>query len=804
MRKTKLCAFTLFAIMLLSMLPPTVLATESVQLASLINDISTVTELRAALENDEGTHIKLIKDITFTVQNAADADFGVILGEGYYTIDLNGHKIEYNYKGRNGDPNGSPLVTRNTKGLTINGPGNIVGGSYAVEQGNPRGFLKVNGGKLDAVINSGIRMTGGIAYINGGTVTGNFYGVFHEDGIVVLNGGTVKSVRYKNMGYQSRQYGVVENGIFTGNATLDDLVLIIDDLTISAGSSIKTIRGGGLIVKNSFVNNGTFTYESGIKSIGGEALISNYLMVTIGQDVTFSSLKIQDRGWLTIENGATVTVSDTFVTEQGCSIIAENGTLRLLGSIDHGGYAKGVPKLEALQDGNVGGGPGPGSVPGQGQRDFVAETTTAEKLKALGLFQGVGTNPDGSTNFDLARKPSRIEALVMLIRLLGKDNEAISGSWTHPFTDVPDWANNYVGYAYENKLTNGISATEFGTGTVSYQMYLTFVLRALGYSDTGGVDFTWDKPDDLALSIGIMAVGMHHEDFLRADVVLVSEAALSVKLKNSSDTLLDKLETPKNKVESESSIPVWTDTYTQGMRVQTSDELYSLIDAAFKNLIPQFEIILDNATYDVLVNDDEFMLKYVNLGVTHSDYDYQTNLFSYRIDYSVFHQMQGLIFNRNAVEQYASAEVRDYDTQMRAIRDKIIVPNMTDRQKVKAVHDHIVTNYKYDTDFESGLYGNDTYAFHGLLKNGTGVCQAYAELFFLFMCYEDIECYYVTGWAKSETGEYGLHAWNVVYVEDGYYHVDVTFDDPVPDTGNKISYDYFLKIDEEMAKDHDW
>lgn len=541
----KLLVFVLCVAILITLIPTVALAAEPAQTADAVIDVSTVAGLRTALENDAGAHIRLTKNITFTRANAADEDGGVYPGEGYYIIDLNNYKLEYNYIGRNGDPSGSPLVTRNTKGLTINGPGTIIGGEYAVQQGNPRGFLKVNGGKLQAAINSGIRMLGGVAHINGGTVTGNFYGVFHEDGIVVLNGGTVKSVRYKNMGHPPRQYGVIKEGIFTGNATLEDLVLIVDDLTISAGSSIKTERGGGLIVKNSFVNNGTFTHESGIKSIGGEALIINYLGVTIGQDLAFKSLKMQERACLTIENGATVTVSDTFVTEQGCTIIAKDGTLKLLGSIDHSGYAEGVPELEALQDDNSGGdqgqvpGPGPGPVPEH--RDFIAETAAAERLKALGLFQGVGTNPDGSTNFDLARKPSRTEALVMLIRLLGKDNEAVSGSWEHPFTDVPKWADNYVGYAYENKLTNGISATEFGTGTASYKTYLTFVLRALGYSDKGGVDFTWDMPDDLALSIGIMAAGMHHEDFLRADVVLVSEAALNAMLKDGSNTLLDKL-----------------------------------------------------------------------------------------------------------------------------------------------------------------------------------------------------------------------------------------------------------------------
>jgi hypothetical protein len=515
--------------MLLSLLPATALATETAQSAAVIKDVSTATELRAALGNSAGAHIRLTEDITFTAQNAADADFGVILGEGYYTIDLNGHKIEYNYTGRNGDPNGSPLATHYAKGLTINGPGNVVGGVYGIEQRNQFGVLTVNGGTIKGVIDSGIRMTGGIAYINGGTVTGNFYGIFHEDGIVVLNGGTVKSVAKKTMGGQTpKKYGVVKNGVFTGNAVIEDIILVADDFTIDTGSSIKVIRGGGLVVKNSFVNNGTFIYESGLKSISGKAEISKEYGVKITQDMTFNSLHIRERARVSIENGATVTVNGAFSTEQNCGVMAENGTLRLLGSIDHKGNAVGVPELE----------PGGGDT---GRRDFIKETEAAQQLKALGLFQGVGTNPDGSTNFDLARAPSRIEALVMLIRLLGKEEEALSGRWTHPFTDVPNWADKYVGYAYTNKFTNGVSATRFGTDTASCQMYLTFVLRSLGYSDSGGTDFTWDKPEALARSVGILPESVHLNSFLRADMVLISEAALSAKLKGSNDTLLDNL-----------------------------------------------------------------------------------------------------------------------------------------------------------------------------------------------------------------------------------------------------------------------
>ncbi len=169
-------------------------------------------------------------------------------------------------------------------------------------------------------------------------------------------------------------------------------------------------------------------------------------------------------------------------------------------------------------------------------RDTSFEEELATDLKALGLFRGVS-----ETNFDLNRAPTRIEALVMLIRVLGKEQEALNGNWEHPFTDVPNWADKYVGYAYENGLTNGISATEYGVGNASSVMYLTFVLRALGYSDKGGADFNWDNPFSLSMSCGIIPECVDTENFWRADVVSVSYAALPAYLKGSSQTLAEKL-----------------------------------------------------------------------------------------------------------------------------------------------------------------------------------------------------------------------------------------------------------------------
>lgn len=165
------------------------------------------------------------------------------------------------------------------------------------------------------------------------------------------------------------------------------------------------------------------------------------------------------------------------------------------------------------------------------------EEELARDLKALGLFKGVS-----ETDFALGRAPTRIESLVMLVRVLGKENEALSKGGKHPFLDVPKWADKYVGYAYQNKLTNGISATKFGsTDIASSAMYLTFVLRALGYSDANDADFTWDNPYTLARETGVLYGNPNTVNFLRADVVLVSYAALEVCTKGSNQTLAEKL-----------------------------------------------------------------------------------------------------------------------------------------------------------------------------------------------------------------------------------------------------------------------
>ncbi len=158
----------------------------------------------------------------------------------------------------------------------------------------------------------------------------------------------------------------------------------------------------------------------------------------------------------------------------------------------------------------------------------------ADDLNRMGLFLGT------EIGYELDRVPTRAEAGVMLVRLLGRENEAKAGSYSHPFKDVPAWAQPYVGFLYEHGLTKGTSATTFEPETAcSAQMYTTFVLRALGYTEENG-SFTYDGALDFAEQLGLM----YFDDtaaFLRDDMVAISYSALFQNERNSTEILLKKL-----------------------------------------------------------------------------------------------------------------------------------------------------------------------------------------------------------------------------------------------------------------------
>ena len=152
------------------------------------------------------------------------------------------------------------------------------------------------------------------------------------------------------------------------------------------------------------------------------------------------------------------------------------------------------------------------------------EDMAAEVLHELNLMAGT------DKGFQLHQKLTRVEAITMLIHMMGEDEAVKNGNYSHPFTDVPAWAQQFVGYAYEHGLTSGVGENLFGsTRDCTQAQYLTFILRSLGYSDARG-EFTWDNPYALAKQAGLIENTTPLRRFSRGNMATISFNALTAEI----------------------------------------------------------------------------------------------------------------------------------------------------------------------------------------------------------------------------------------------------------------------------------
>ncbi|OMG01521.1 hypothetical protein BK146_06385 [Paenibacillus sp. FSL R7-0333] len=157
-------------------------------------------------------------------------------------------------------------------------------------------------------------------------------------------------------------------------------------------------------------------------------------------------------------------------------------------------------------------------------------------------------------------------------------------------------------------------------------------------------------------------------------------------------------------------------------------------------------------------------------------------------------------------EQQSTDYINPYNGSYEVIQyaqrvlQQTLLPAMTPREEIKALHDYVVKNTAYDYDnFLKDTVPEMSRTVYGTLLEHKAVCQGYALTMNLLLELAGIESYYVTGVANG-----GAHAWNVIVLDGVYYHLDATWDDPVPDSPGNVRYDYFMISDEKMALDHNF
>lgn len=131
--------------------------------------------------------------------------------------------------------------------------------------------------------------------------------------------------------------------------------------------------------------------------------------------------------------------------------------------------------------------------------------------------------------------------------------------------------------------------------------------------------------------------------------------------------------------------------------------------------------------------------------------------------------------------------------------DEIIPNASTYYDKIILAHDYLIDHIEYDTDldFQLDLNGNYNSAHdsYGAMVEGVAVCDGYAKAYKMLLDELGVNSILVYG-----EGEGIPHAWNMVEINNEFYHVDTTWNDQ---EAMPVHF-YFLATDEIMEKKHIW
>lgn len=142
---------------------------------------------------------------------------------------------------------------------------------------------------------------------------------------------------------------------------------------------------------------------------------------------------------------------------------------------------------------------------------------------------------------------------------------------------------------------------------------------------------------------------------------------------------------------------------------------------------------------------------------------------------------------------YNNNDIKLINAKVEEIEKEIWNSSMSNEDKIKEAHNYIINNSKYDKDRSDNnivKYKSDTA--YGSLLEGYSLCGGYTDAMELFLEDMGIKSYKIS----SEN-----HVWNAVNLNNAWYHLDLTWDDPITTDGSDIlEYNFFLITTSELSE----
>lgn len=165
--------------------------------------------------------------------------------------------------------------------------------------------------------------------------------------------------------------------------------------------------------------------------------------------------------------------------------------------------------------------------------------------------------------------------------------------------------------------------------------------------------------------------------------------------------------------------------------------------------------------------------------------------------YNSFENIQTIISESGEINVtinylYTEEEITLINQKVDELYTSIIKDEMDDYDKIKAIHDYIINNSKYDVERNTNNSSNYlSYKAYGPLIQGYATCSGYTDAMAIFLEKMNIKNFKIATELIQEDAS--GHVWNALYLNNEWVHLDLTWDDPVSDDGkNYLQHKYFL------------
>ncbi len=198
---------------------------------------------------------------------------------------------------------------------------------------------------------------------------------------------------------------------------------------------------------------------------------------------------------------------------------------------------------------------------------------------------------------------------------------------------------------------------------------------------------------------------------------------------------------------------------------------------------------------DVSLSEGSIRVALEAFNCDHPEIFWITNSFGYYSDDGV-----------TIVQLYSEYSTSSINTMQQELNTAVasfvedIPKGLSEYEREKYIHDKLLQSCVYNEEADSSNGKETAFTIYGALVENLAVCEGYSKSMQYMLKLVGIESVTVNGYSKNE-----LHQWNLVNIDDNWYHLDTTWNDQDGNENHSeaIVYSYFNITDEEIEKDHE-